>query len=144
MTKEELLKSARKLEQPSKEAAGEFTGKVDRVALGVIERMNSRPDLDKLIGDNNRSMMEDNTRNFTRFMESCFYEYKPDVLVETVLWAVRTYRAHGFLQAYWPANLNTFIEVIRETLSEPAFREITPFYKWITVNIPVFFTINEG
>ncbi len=144
MTKEELLKSARKLKQPSKEAAGEFTEKVDRIALGVIDRMNNRPDLDKLIGDNNRSMMEDNTRNFTRFMDSLFHEYKPGVLVETVLWAVRTYRAHGFLQAYWPANLDTFVEVNRENLSESAFAEIYPFYKWITVNIPVFFVINEG
>ena len=144
MTKKELLKSARELKEPSKEAAREFTEKVDRIALEVIEKLNKRPDLDRLIGDNNRSMMEDNTRNFTRFMESCFYEYKPEVFVETVLWAVRTYRAHGFLQAYWPANLDTFIEVIREALSEPAFREIYPFYKWITVNIPVFFAINEG
>src|SRR6056297_1980663 len=144
MTKKELLKSARELNQPSKEAAREFTEKVDRIALGVIERLNNRPDLDKLIGDNNRSMMEDNTRNFTRFMDSLFHEYKPEVFIETVLWAVRTYRAHGFLQAYWPANLDTFVEVNREVLSEPAFAEIYPFYKWITVNIPVFFVINEG
>ena len=144
MTKEELLQSARELKQPTKEAAGEFAKKVDRIALGVINRLNSRPDLNKLIGDNNQHMMEDNTRNFTRFMESLFHEYKPEVCVETVLWAVRTYRSHGFMQAYWPANLNTFIEVNREQLSESTFTEIYPFYKWITVNIPVFFVINEG
>ena len=144
MTKEELVISARELKQPSKDSINEFTEKVDRIALGVIDRLNNRPDLDKLIGENNRSMMEDNTRNFTRFMESLFHEYKPEVFVETVLWAVRTYRAHGFLQAYWPANLDTFIEVTREELSEIAFAETYLFYKWITVNIPVFFVINEG
>ncbi len=88
--------------------------------------------------------MEDNTRNFTRFMESLFYAYKPEIFVETVLWAVRTYRAHGFPQVYWPANLGTFIEVNHEALSASAFAEIYPFYRWITVNIPVFFVINEG
>ena len=72
----------------------------------------------------NRLMTEDNNRNFSRFMESVFNHYQAEVLVETVLWVFRAYRSHGFQTTYWPANLNTWIEILKKEMSEKAFEAI--------------------
>jgi hypothetical protein len=105
--------------------------------------MSKRTDLEKLIGKGNQCMAEDNNRNFARFMESLFYNYRPDVFVETVLWVFRAYRSHGFQTTYWPANLNTWIENLKKTLSPEAFNAIYPFYNWLIVNIPIFVKLSD-
>ncbi len=58
--------------------------------------------------------------------------------MDTILWVFRTYRAHGFQVAFWPANLATLLDVLRAELPPYAFRAVAPFFDWILVNIPVF------
>jgi len=65
------------------------------------------------------------------------------VLVETVLWVFRAYRSHGFQTTYWAANLNIWVDLIRQELSESAYNEIYPFYNWLIVNIPVFVKLSD-
>jgi hypothetical protein len=143
MDKHDLIKSAQKLQQPDETAAKEFSQKMDHIVAEVNRQMGQRPDLERLIGQDNVSMMQDNHHNFAHFMESLFYEYRPEVLVETVLWAMRAYLAHGFKLTYWPAELNTFIEVLQQELSADSFQAVYPFYNWITINIPICIKINE-
>ncbi len=143
MTKEDLLKTAKKLEQPQNECAWEYTEKRDALAAAVIDVMRERPDLIKLIGEGNQSMMEDNARNMARFMESVFVEYNPQMLVETVLWVFRAYRSHGFNLSFWPAHLDVWIEVIRKDLSEDTFNALYPFFNWIQINIPAFVSLTD-
>jgi len=88
-------------------------------------------------------MAEDNNRNFPRFMTSLFLDYKPEVIVETVLWVFRAYRSHGFQTTYWAANLNIWVELLKKELTPEAFKEIYPFYNWLIVNIPVFVSITD-
>ena len=144
MTREDLLATAGKLRQPEPGAAGEFNGKRDLLAERLNRTMSARPDLERLIGPENLKMMEDNSRNFMRFMDSMYQGYSPEVLVETVLWVFRAYRAHGFRTTYWPANLDTCVEILREELSPDTFRAVCPFYDWLIVNIPVFVKLSEG
>jgi hypothetical protein len=143
MTKEQLLESAEKLTQPDEAAAAEFEQKQPALANALNQRMRKRPDLDRLIGDGNRAMMEDNSRNFCRFMSTLFSAYEPLVFVETVLWVFRAYRSHGFKTTYWPANIDTFVELIREELSPETFEAVYPFFDWLIVNIPVFVSITD-
>lgn len=143
MKKEYLMKSAVSLVQPGETAAKEFEQLRDRLAEEHNRRMGARPDLERLIGAGNHSMMEDNSRNFCRFMSTLFSAYQPEVFVETVLWVFRAYRAHGFSTAYWPAHLDTFVELVRERLSPQTFDETYPFFNWLITNIPVFVVITD-
>jgi hypothetical protein len=88
-------------------------------------------------------MMQDNSRNFCRFMSTMFHHYEPAVLVETALWVFRAYRAHGFNTTYWPANLSTFIEIARVELSPGAWAEVYPHLHWLVVSVPVLATLTD-
>jgi hypothetical protein len=143
MTKQMLLESAAKLTQPSREAAVEFDQKQIKLADALNKTMGSRPDLGRLIGEGNRSMMEDNSRNFCRFMSTLFSAYEPLVLVETALWVFRAYRSHGFQTTYWPANIDTFVQQARSELSPETFEALYPFFNWLIVNIPAFVKITD-
>jgi hypothetical protein len=143
MTRERLLVAARRLPSAAA-AAAEFDGKQDGMAVELSRRMLARPDVDRLIGGaDNRTMMENNSRNFLRFMHALSRNYEPVVLVETALWVFRAYRAHGFQIGYWPANLTTTVQILKEELSTEAFGEVYPMFDWLIVNIPAFVKIGD-
>jgi len=56
----------------------------------------------------------------------------------------RSYRAHGFQVSYWPANLDTTVELLREELSAPTFDAVYPYFVWLIVNIPSFTGLSEA
>jgi len=143
MTRDQLLQSAQKLVQPSAASAAEFTAKSETLAAVMNDQFRKRKDLAALVGDQNLDMMLDNHRNHIRFFCSLFVSYNPEVLVETVLWVFRTYRSHGFNLAYWPAQLDTWVEICKSELSASCFSEIYPFYHWMIVNNPVFARLSE-
>jgi hypothetical protein len=143
MTRDDLVATAEKLTQPSPEAAEEFARARDKLVAKGNQIMAARSDLERLVGSGNQAMAEDNNANFARFMESMFGAYEPEVLVETVLWVFRAYRSHGFQLTYWPANLNTWVGMLREELSATTFEALYPFYDWMIVNIPAFVAISD-
>jgi hypothetical protein len=138
-----LLQTAKLLQQPSASTAAEFESVREGLAEELSRQMMTRSDLAKLIGDGNLPMMQDNSRNFTRFMGAMFLAYEPEVLVQTVLWVFRAYRSHGFHTTYWAANIDTFVELARTRLTPSAFAETHPFFGWILVNIPTFVKISD-
>lgn len=143
MTKDELLATAALLPQPSKSAAEEYAAKGERLAAEMNRIMGARPDAAYMVGGN-LAMMEDNHRNHARFIESLFLAYNPAVLVDTVLWVFRAYRSHGFQLTYWPAQLDTWVEILRRELSEESMQEIYPFYHWMIINQPSFVMLSES
>jgi hypothetical protein len=143
MNQQYLYQTAKQLRQPSALAAAEFEASRDGLAGELNRRMTTRQDLEKLIGPGNLAMMQDNSRNFCRFMGTMFHEYEPEVLAQTALWVFRAYRSHGFKTTYWPANLDTFVEIARDRLSPATFDEIYPFFQWLIVNIPTFVKISD-
>ena len=142
-TREQLIGSAQKLRPPSAEAAADFAAKQETMAAELNRRMLARPDLDRLIGADNRAMMENNSRNMLRFMASLFRAFEPVVLAETALWVFRSYRAHGFLLSFWPANLDTAVEILREELAAESFAAVYPTLEWLTTNIPAFTQLSD-
>jgi hypothetical protein len=143
MNREALLASARQLKQPAPEAAAEFARKREQLVSMASGVMSQRPDLERLVGQGNQLMAENNNSNFARFMESLFHHYEPEMLVETVLWVFKTYRAHGFTTAYWPANLDTWVNMLDKELSSESSSAIYPFYHWLITNIPVFAKLTD-
>ncbi|MEI6153266.1 MAG: hypothetical protein WCQ90_04185 [Deltaproteobacteria bacterium] len=143
MTKEELIATAQRIEQPPLNAAQEYAEKREMLASEMNRIMGARPDLELLIGKGNRSMMEDNHRNHARFLESLFFAYNPEVLVETVLWVFRAYRSHGFQLTYWPAQLDTWVEISKRELQAEAYSAIYPFYHWMIIHQPAFVSLSD-
>ncbi|MCI5162759.1 MAG: hypothetical protein D3917_12230 [Candidatus Electrothrix sp. AX5] len=141
--KEKLLETASKINQPSPSALDEFSQKYEKLALQGNHLIAQRSDFEKLVGPGNQAMAEDNNRNFAKFMVSLFADFNPTVLVETVLWVFRAYRSHGFQTTYWAANINIWLDMLREELSDETFAAIAPFYNWIIVNIPVFVKLTD-
>lgn len=141
--KQRLMESARELEQPTEKAFGEFHSKMDLIGAELARRMSDRDDIEKLVGPGNVEMMKDNSRNMARFLDSLFSKYDYQVLVETVLWVFRSYRSHGFNLSFWPANLDTMVEVCRDELSPETFREVYPYLHWMIVNIPAFSDLTD-
>lgn len=143
MNTKQLMETAAALNTLPAHTIKEYAEQRDAMAAKMNDIMRKRPDLMQLIGADNLSMMEDNHRNHARFMESLFKNYSAEVFVRTVLWVFRTYRAHGFSLAYWPAQLDTWIEVMKESLTPEAFQSIYPFYDWMLVNQSAFTELSD-
>ena len=85
MTKEALIAAASRLTPPADRWAREFSQKREAMAAEVNRVISVRPDLEKLVGPDGKSMSADNNRNFSLFMESLMDHFQADVLVDTVL-----------------------------------------------------------
>ncbi len=87
--------------------------------------------------------MKDNHANHVRFIASILRNHNPEILVDTVLWVFRAYRSRGFSSNYWAAQLNTWIEIIKEELSTETYHQVFPLYEWMQLNIPTFVKLSD-
>jgi hypothetical protein len=138
MSKEYLFKTAKKLKLSDLSVAEEFTKKRNILVEKINKIMLERQDLDELIGKKNTFMMLDNHNNHSRFIETILYHYEPDILVKTVLWVFVAYRTHGFNLTYWPAQLNAWLQVYKEELSDKSYDTLEPLYNWMLNNQALF------
>lgn len=139
MEKSSLAKSASEISNVSEDSLKEYVDKMEMLAAKMNETMLAREDILELIGgEKNITMMKDNHNNHLRFIASILQTPDSETLVDTVLWVFRAYMSRGFSSNYWAAQLNTWIQILKENISEKAFSEIISIYNWMTVNIPNF------
>ncbi|MGV8981889.1 hypothetical protein [Clostridium sp.] len=139
MEKSTLLKSADKLPKVSDDSIKEYVDKMDLLAAKMNDEMLKRQDILELIGgEKNVELMKDNHNNHLRFIASILQTPDPETLVDSVLWVFRAYMSRGFNSNYWSAQINTWIQLLKENVSEKTFSEIISIYNWISVNIPNF------
>jgi len=143
MDKKNLITSSEQLKQVSRLSASDYADKSELLVSKMNSAMTERKDIVELIGANNMEMMRDNHANHARFMVSIFDHYTPEVFVETILWVFRAYRSHGFTTNYWAAQLNLWMQIVKQTLSPDTAEEIIPYYKWMQVNIPAFVILSD-
>ena len=143
MDKNYLLETATQLKRMSSSSAEEYHQKSELLINQMNTLMLAKTDIEKLVGKENLDMMKDNHANHVRFMVSVFKNYNSEVLVETVLWVFRAYRSHGFTTNYWATQLNTWIYLLKETLTPESYSEIYPYYEWMQINIPVFVKVSD-
>lgn len=143
MSKNELIKTAKKLKQLDEKLATEFSEKRDLLVELMNTKMLSRTDIAQMVGEDNLEMMKDNHANHARFMESVFFAYNPEIIVDTVLWVFRAYRSRNFGSTYWAAQLNTWLVLYKEKLSPECYNAVYPYYNWMQINIPVFNKLAE-
>jgi hypothetical protein len=138
-----LLESAAKLTGPSPEVAEEFERAEMRLAAEVNRRLGSRSDLERLIGRHNRRVMETNNRGIIRFLAALFWAYRPEILVENVLWALRRFGDFGFRSGYWAISLGVLQDVVNRELSCAAAAEVTPILRWFLSNLGTIAAVAE-
>lgn len=143
MNKIELIRSAKKLPKVNENFTAEFSEKRDSLVEKMNQKMQVRPDVNEMVGENNIEMMKDNHANHARFLESVFYELNPEVLVDTVLWVFRAYRSRNFSSTYWAAQLNSWLDIYKAELSPECYNAIYPYYNWMQINIPIFNKLAE-
>lgn len=143
MDKQQLLNSASGLQAVGETSANEYAKKTDLLISKINAMMSDRIDIESLIGGNNLNMMKDNHANHVRFITSILKNPNAEVLVETVLWVFRAYRSHGFTTNYWAAQLNAWIEILKQELSPASFQEVYPYYEWMLTNIPIFVILSD-
>lgn len=139
MGKDALIKSADKITKVSAASLKEYQDKMELLNVKMNEVMLKRDDiLDLIGGQKNVAMMKDNHSNHLRFVASILETPDSETLVDTVLWVFRAYMSRDFSSNYWAAQINTWIQVLKENVSETAFIEILSIYNWFSVNIPQF------
>ena len=131
MTRDQLLAEARSLRPPPPEVAAKFTCLREGLAAELNRRFLQRPDLDQLIGPDKLEMMRNNHLNQVRFLSTLFQNYQPEVFVDTVLWVFRAYRSHGFRVEYWPAQFETWFQVLKEFFTPDEQCHLEPFFQWL-------------
>lgn len=144
MDSDDLILSAKKLQQVSTKSASEFGAKKDLLVEQMNVKMLNRSDIIDMVGADNLEMMKDNHANHARFLESLFIHHSPETLVDTILWVFRAYRSRNFKSTYWAAQLNTWIELYKIELTKECYEEIYPYYNWMQINIPTFNNLAEG
>ena len=116
---------------PAPEAAGEYCRVAEACASRVSLILGARHDLDRLIGPGNREMMLGNHRNHAQFVCALLTSYDAAVLAGALEWVARSYLSHGFSADYWPVQLDAWLEVLKEELSESSFAGIEPLYAFM-------------
>lgn len=138
MNRKDLILLADKIVRLDSEASEEYLRNIDLMTVEINRKMSSLPDLEELIGIDNLQSMLDNHANHVRFMHSLFTNFKPEVLVDTVIWVMRAYQSRGFRIKYWEVQLRTWLHIFEKNLSPHAYTCISPVYYFILNNLNAF------
>ena len=139
MGKSTLVKSADQITKVSADSLKEYVDKMDFLVATMNEVMLKREDILELIGEEKNILaMKENHKYHFLFIASILETPDPEILVDTVLWVFRSYMSKGFRPSYWAVQINTWIQLLKENISENAFFEIYSIYNWLHVNIPIF------
>ncbi|MCG8568192.1 MAG: hypothetical protein MI747_24250 [Desulfobacterales bacterium] len=141
--KDQLTASAKSLVPPSPDTIAIFERRLGELISLCSRRLEERGDMETFIGPGKADMAWNNNGNFARFMISMFKAFQPAVLVESVIWVFRTYRAHGFKPRYWDVNIKIWIQVLEENLPREAFDQVAPFYRWLADHVPAFTRLTD-
>ena len=143
MNKEQLLATAEEIPKVSPEVLGEYAEMREQMVGMINELMLERSDIMSLVGENNLDVMKDNHANHARFVAAILQQPDAQTLVETCLWVFRAYRSRGFHSTYWSAQLNTWVDVLKKTLTPSAAAAVYPLYHWFIVHIPDFTILSD-
>lgn len=127
----DLKEEITRLPEVSPDAAMAYKQHLGEMVEKVNKRMRRRPELDLLIGGNPVGMMFDNHKNHAVFMSNVFSLNEYALLLNTVPWVYRAYTGHGFSFDYFPAHLQTWRDVLEDTLEPDAAACLGAVYDWM-------------
>ncbi|MEE9910260.1 MAG: cobalamin-dependent protein [Deltaproteobacteria bacterium] len=134
MEHEQLIKEAQRSLPVTPRAAALYVKMRDALLDEVNNRLSTHPQIAALIGGNPIRMMYDNHSNHIDFMATVFQYNSFEMLVKTIPWVYRSYRAHGFSFDYFPLELETWKKAVIKYLDAAAADEISAVYNWMLKN----------
>jgi len=134
MELKQLIKDAQASLMVAPDSTSHYIQARDTLQDEVNTVMTTHPHIAVLIGGNAMSMMHDNHRNHIDFMATVFQFNSFEMLVKTVPWVYRSYRAHGFSFDYFPLELEAWKQAVKKHLNPVAAAEINAVYDWMLKN----------
>ncbi len=131
---EEIISKAEKLPSIPFSAAQEYNEKADRLVEEVNLSISAYPDLNKIIGNNPRSVLYDNHNNHALFMSNIFKLNEFALMVRVIVWAYRTYHSRGFSFDYFPLAMRTWINAVQNNIEPSQANPLVTVYQWIIDN----------
>jgi len=95
----------------------------------VNRKMDARPDISKLLGQNPRDVMYENHRHHVRFMANVFKMNDARLFLKVVPWVYRSYSARGFSLEYFPLVFPLWAEAVQQCLRPDLAGPIVGFYQ---------------
>ena len=89
------------------------------------------PDMDELIGHNQRQVMFDNHQNHAFFMSTVFILGDYELLVNTVAWVYTAYHNHGFKYEYFKAELLAWKNALDLHFNQDDLSDVQAVYQWM-------------
>ncbi|MFW6229755.1 MAG: cobalamin-binding protein, partial [Halanaerobium sp.] len=94
--------------------AQEYKEKQNLIVNRVNDLLNSRDDINKLIGYNSLNIMHDNHENHAIFMSNVFQVNEYQLFKTTLPWVYKAYRNQGFSYDYFQVEIKAWIQAINE------------------------------
>lgn len=130
----DLIASASTLPRPETVEGAGPPPSLSNLARQLDDRMLAEPDIDRLVPPEKQPMMRENHRNLTMYMETNLELFDPTSFVNTVIWAMTTYRSHGFAVGYWDKMLPHCIDLLGK-VATPQSDHAVAYYRWIHMNL---------
>ncbi len=128
---EQLVREAQRLPSVNPETAAAYQTHIPALKKYVDERMKQETSIQDLLGPNSLEVMYENHRHHARLMACIFSIGDYELLVNTVLWVYRRYRAHGVSFDYFPLELKSWMKAVESILSEEQAKKINRIYSWL-------------
>lgn len=143
MTRAELIRAAVQLVPPSPAAAAELAAIQESLGLDLGQQLLAQLAASAGTDLAQREMLVDNSRNMVRFVAALCQHFEATVLVDTALWALRTYSARGLPPDFFSLHVRTLQELLRQRLSPRAAAQVLPVSTWLLQYIPAMLTLAE-
>lgn len=137
-----LLSKAAGLPPVAPGHAAVYGAHLQQLAEFVDERIESDRTLSPALAGVPQDLCRLNHRNHARFMATVFALGAWEVMVRTVVWVYRSYRARGLPASYFPAVVNSFSEAVREILPASA-AALEPAYALLRDHHEVFVRLSS-
>mgnify|MGYP006281669117 CR=1 FL=1 len=131
------------LPEISPEATKSYAENRQALVESVNDGLRNRDDLDQLIGDNPLELMYSNHENHARFMTNVFKLGNYSMMVRTIIWVYKTYHERGFSYDYFPVELESWTEAVKEHLKQENASGITKIYSFLINNHSKFVALSQ-
>jgi methanogenic corrinoid protein MtbC1 len=131
------------LPEVSPEATKSYAENRQALVESVNDGLRNHDDLDQLIGDNPLELMYSNHENHARFMANVFKLGNYSMMARTIIWVYKTYHERGFSYDYFPVELESWIEAVKELLKQENASEITKIYSFLINNHSKFVALSQ-
>jgi methanogenic corrinoid protein MtbC1 len=128
---ESLISGAQQLPQIPLPAFSSYHQHIPQMCAAVDAALESRADINTLIGNNPLQVMYDNHKHHAAFMTSVFSTGNYELLARTLPWVYQVYGSKNFLFDYFPIELEAWIEAVRTILPPAEAKDICTVYTWM-------------